>query len=49
MALDGAFKVNIHGTERRRTLKISRADVAGLLAGCLGESTLMHRAASISH
>lgn len=46
---DGAFQVDIPPSERRLTLKISRADVAGFLARCLDESIFMHRAVSISH
>ncbi len=46
---DGKYKVDIPADERGLTLKISRADIAGFLAGCLGDSTFIHRAVGISH
>lgn len=46
---DGTYKVDIPPGEPGLRLKIARADVAGFLVRCLGESAFMHRAIGISH
>jgi uncharacterized protein YbjT (DUF2867 family) len=46
---DGNYKVDIPAGERGLRLKISRADIAGFLAGCLRDTAFIHRAVGISH
>ncbi len=46
---DGDYRVDIPAGERGLRLKISRADVAVFLAGCLRDARFMHRAVGISH
>jgi uncharacterized protein YbjT (DUF2867 family) len=44
-----SYKVDIPASERGLALKISRTDVAGFLASCVGQSAFLHRAVGISH
>ena len=44
-----SYKVDIPASERGLALKISRTDVAGFLARCVGQSAFLHRAVGISH
>lgn len=46
---DGAYRVDIPSSERRLSLKIARADVAGFLTRCINDTAFLHRAVGISH
>lgn len=45
----GAFKVGFAPSERKLTLKISRADIANFLSGQLSDASFAHRAVGISN
>ena len=45
---DGHYRVDIPAGERDLRLKISRADIADFLAGCLRDTRFMHRAVGLA-
>lgn len=46
---DGNYRVDIPAGKLGLKLKISRADIANFMAGCLRDASFMHRAVAISH
>ena len=46
---DGAYNIDIPSSERRLSLKIARAHVAGFLTRSINGTAFLHRAVGISH